>query len=74
MIIKLEEGYVKVFVDGRLKGVYIVMDKVSVGVMVIIMCVVILVEGIMIIENVVCELEIVDIVNFLIMLGVKISG
>lgn len=74
MIIKLEEGYVKVFVDGCLKGVYIVMDKVSVGVMVIIMCVVILVEGIMIIENVVCELEIVDIVNFLIMLGVKISG
>lgn len=50
------------------------MDKVSVGVTVIIMCVVILVEGITIIENVVCELEIVDIVNFLITLGVKISG
>lgn len=50
------------------------MDKVSVGVIVIIMCVVMLVEGMIIIENVVCELEIVDIVNFLVMLGVKIVG
>ncbi len=29
--IKLEEGYVKASVDGRLKGAHIVMDKVSVG-------------------------------------------
>lgn len=70
----MEEGYVKVFVDGRLKGVYIVMDKVSVGVTVIIMCVVILAEGITIIENVARESEIVDIANFLITLGAKISG
>lgn len=50
------------------------MDKVSVGVMVIIMCVVILAEGITIIENVARESEIVDIANFLITLGAKISG
>lgn len=50
------------------------MDKVSVGVIVIIMSVVMFVEGMMIIENVVCELEIVDIVNFLNVLGVKIIG
>jgi hypothetical protein len=29
--IKLEEGYVKASVNGRLKGAHIVMDKVSVG-------------------------------------------
>lgn len=36
--IKLEEGYVKASVDGRLKGAHIVMDKVSVGATVTIMC------------------------------------
>ncbi|WP_313620598.1 UDP-N-acetylglucosamine 1-carboxyvinyltransferase [Pantoea septica] len=35
--IKLEEGYVKASVDGRLKGAHIVMDKVSVGATVTIM-------------------------------------
>lgn len=50
------------------------MDKVSVGVIIIIMCVVMLVEGKMILDNVVCELEIVDIVLFLNKLGVKVFG
>lgn len=50
------------------------MDKVSVGVMIIIMCVVILVEGIIVLDNVVCELEIVDMVMFFNKLGVKIFG
>lgn len=36
--IKLEEGYVKASVEGRLKGAHIVMDKVSVGATVTIMC------------------------------------
>jgi UDP-N-acetylglucosamine 1-carboxyvinyltransferase len=35
--IKLEEGYVKASVNGRLKGAHIVMDKVSVGATVTIM-------------------------------------
>ncbi|SUX68914.1 UDP-N-acetylglucosamine 1-carboxyvinyltransferase [Citrobacter freundii] len=49
--IKLEEGYVKASVDGRLKGAHIVMDKVSVGATVTIMCAATLAEGTTIIEN-----------------------
>ncbi len=43
--IKLEEGYVKASVEGRLKGAHIVMDKVSVGATVTIMCAATLAEG-----------------------------
>lgn len=50
------------------------MDKVSVGVILFVMMVGIFVEGIIIIENVVYELEIVDIVIFLNVMGVKILG
>ena len=71
--IKLEEGYVKASVDGRLKGAHIVMDKVSVGATVI-MCAATLAEGTTIIENAAREPEIVDTANFLITLGAKISG
>ncbi len=49
--IKLEEGYVKASVDGRLKGAHIVMDKVSVGATVTIMCAATLAEGTTIIET-----------------------
>ncbi|MDU7284149.1 MAG: UDP-N-acetylglucosamine 1-carboxyvinyltransferase [Escherichia coli] len=72
--IKLEEGYVKASVDGRLKGAHIVMDKVSVGATVTIMCAATLAEGTTIIENAAREPEIVDTANFLITLGAKISG
>ncbi len=68
--IKLEEGYVKA-VDGRLKGAHIVMDKVSVGATVTIMCAATLAEGTTIIENAAREPEIVDTANFLITLGAK---
>lgn len=71
--IKLEEGYVKASVDGRLKGAHIVMDKVSVGATVTIMCCN-PAEGTTIIENAAREPEIVDTANFLITLGAKISG
>ena len=64
--IKLEEGYVKASVDGRLKGAHIVMDKVSVGATVTIMCAATLAEGTTIIENAAREPEIVDTANFLI--------
>ncbi len=43
--IKLEEGYVKASVNGRLKGAHIVMDKVSVGATVTIMSAATLAEG-----------------------------
>ncbi len=72
--IKLEEGYVKASVDGRLKGAHIVMDKVSVGATVTIMCAATTAEGTTIIENAAREPEIVDTANFLITLGAKISG
>ena len=72
--IKLEEGYVKASVDGRLKGAHIVMDKVSVGATVTIMSAATLAEGTTIIENAAREPEIVDTANFLNALGAKISG
>lgn len=62
--IKLEEGYVKASVNGRLKGAHIVMDKVSVGATVTIMSAATLAEGTTIIENAAREPEIVDTANF----------
>ena len=72
--ITLEEGYVKASVDGRLKGAHIVMDKVSVGATITIMCAATLAEGKTIIENAAREPEIVDTANFLNTLGAKITG
>ncbi len=72
--ITLEEGYVKASVNGRLKGAHIVMDKVSVGATVTIMCAATLAEGKTIIENAAREPEIVDTANFLNTLGAKITG
>ena len=72
--IKLEEGYVKASVEGRLKGAHIVMDKVSVGATVTIMSAATLAEGTTVIENAAREPEIVDTANFLNALGAKITG
>lgn len=72
--IVLEEGYVKASVDGRLKGAHIVMDKVSVGATVTIMCAATLAEGKTVIENAAREPEIVDTAAFLNTLGAKITG
>ena len=72
--ITLEEGYVKAAVNGRLKGAQIVMDKVSVGATVTIMCAATLAEGKTVIENAAREPEIVDTANILNTLGAKISG
>ncbi|MRS14529.1 UDP-N-acetylglucosamine 1-carboxyvinyltransferase [Enterobacteriaceae bacterium RIT691] len=72
--IKLEEGYVKASVNGRLKGAHIVMDKVSVGATVTIMSAATLAEGTTVIENAAREPEIVDTANFLNTLGAKITG
>lgn len=72
--IKLEEGYVKASVNGRLKGAHIVMDKVSVGATVTIMSAATLATGTTIIENAAREPEIVDTAEFLNTLGAQISG
>lgn len=72
--IRLEEGYVKASVQGRLRGPHIVMDKVSVGATVTIMSAATLAEGTTVIENAAREPEIVDTACFLNTLGAKISG
>ncbi|VFP82971.1 UDP-N-acetylglucosamine 1-carboxyvinyltransferase [Candidatus Erwinia haradaeae] len=72
--IKLENGYVKASVNGRLTGKRIIMNKVSVGATVTIMSSATLAIGTTIIENAAREPEIVDTANFLNMLGAKILG
>lgn len=72
--ITLEDGYVKASVEGRLQGAHIVMDKVSVGATITIMCAATLAEGTTIIDNAAREPEIVDTAMFLNTLGAKISG
>ncbi|CAK9883699.1 MAG: UDP-N-acetylglucosamine 1-carboxyvinyltransferase [Candidatus Erwinia impunctatus] len=72
--IRLEEGYVKASVNGRLKGAHIVMDKVSVGATVTIMSAATLATGVTVIENAAREPEIVDTANFLNTLGANIKG
>jgi UDP-N-acetylglucosamine 1-carboxyvinyltransferase len=72
--IVLEDGYVKASVDGRLKGAHIVMDKVSVGATITIMCAATLAQGITIIDNAAREPEIVDTALFLNAIGAKITG
>ncbi|WP_117236108.1 UDP-N-acetylglucosamine 1-carboxyvinyltransferase [Vibrio maerlii] len=72
--ITLEDGYVKAEVDGRLKGAHIVMDKVSVGATITVMCAATLAEGTTVLDNAAREPEIVDTANFLNTLGAKVSG
>jgi UDP-N-acetylglucosamine 1-carboxyvinyltransferase len=72
--IVLEDGYVKASVDGRLKGAHIVMDKVSVGATITIMCAAALAEGKTVLDNAAREPEIEDTAEFLNTLGAKISG
>lgn len=72
--IRLEEGYVKATVEGRLKGAHIVMDKVSVGATVTTLCAATLASGVTVLENVAREPEVVDTANFLNSLGARISG
>jgi UDP-N-acetylglucosamine 1-carboxyvinyltransferase len=72
--IVLEDGYVKASVDGRLQGAHIVMDKVSVGATITVMCAAALAEGTTILDNAAREPEIEDTAAFLNALGAKISG
>ena len=72
--IVLEDGYVKATVDGRLRGAHIVMDKVSVGATITIMCAATLATGTTILDNAAREPEIVDTAEFLNTLGAKIKG
>lgn len=72
--IVLKDGYVKASVNGRLKGAHIVMDKVSVGATITVMCAATLAQGTTIIDNAAREPEIVDTALFLNAIGAKVSG
>ena len=72
--IVLEDGYVKAFVEGRLSGQRIVMEKVSVGATLSIMTAAALAKGTTIIENAAREPEILDVAIFLNKMGANIQG
>lgn len=72
--ITIDEDCITATVNGRLRGTHIVMNKISVGATVTIMSAAALAKGITIIDNAAREPEIVDIANFLKMLGTNISG
>ena len=72
--IVLEDGYVKAFVEGRLSGQRIVMEKGSVGATLSIMTAATLAKGTTIIENAAREPEILDVAIFLNKMGANIQG
>lgn len=72
--IVVEEGYIKARVDGRLKGARILMDMVSVTGTENLLMAAVLADGRTVIENAAREPEVVDLANFLVTLGAKISG
>ena len=72
--IVLEDGSVKAFVEGRLSGQRIVMEKVSVGATLSIMTAATLAKGTTIIENAAREPEILDVAIFLNKMGANIQG
>ena len=72
--IKVEDGFIKARVDGRLKGCHLYMDMVSVTGTANLMMAAVLAEGTTTIENAAKEPEIVDLANFINGMGGKISG
>jgi len=72
--IKLENGYIKAYSDGRLKGAKINFDPVSVGATENVMMAATLADGITTIENAAREPEVVDLANCLKKMGALISG
>jgi len=72
--IKVEDGFIKARVDGRLKGCHLYMDMVSVTGTGNLMMAAALAEGTTTIENAAKEPEIVDLANFINAMGGKITG
>ncbi len=70
----VKDGYVKGKVKGKLKGCEIKLKKVSVGATENIVMAAVLARGKTIIKNAAREPEVVDLINFLIKMGAKISG
>lgn len=72
--ISVEHGYIHAHVNGRLRGATIVFDQVTVTGTENVMMAAALAEGRTVIENAACEPEVVDLANFLNVLGARISG
>ena len=72
--VKVGNGFVEAYVDGKLKGAKIYLDFPSVGATENIMSAAVLAEGTTVIENVAKEPEIVDLANFLNAMGAKVRG
>ncbi len=72
--IKMEEGYVKATVNGRLKGAHIIFDICTVGGTEHIMMTATLAEGQTILENCAREPEIVDLADCLNAMGADVQG
>jgi UDP-N-acetylglucosamine 1-carboxyvinyltransferase len=72
--ISVDGGYINATVDGRLHGAHIFMETVTVGGTENIMMAAALAEGETIIENAAREPEVVDLANFMIAMGAKITG
>jgi UDP-N-acetylglucosamine 1-carboxyvinyltransferase len=72
--VKVGNGFVEAYVDGRLHGAKIYLDFPSVGATENIMSAAVLAKGTTIIENAAKEPEIVDLANFLNAMGARVRG
>ena len=72
--IKVESGYIRASIDGRLQGVKLVMDLVTVTGTENLMMAATLAQGVTTIENAAREPEVVDLANCLNAMGAKVSG
>lgn len=72
--VKVENGYIRAHVNGRLKAANIVMDLVTVTGTENLMMAAALADGTTVLENAAREPEVVDLANCLIAMGAKISG
>lgn len=72
--ISVDGGYIEASVDGRLKGAHVFLDTVTVGGTENILMAATLADGQTTIENAAREPEVVDLANFLVEMGAKITG
>lgn len=72
--IRVEEGYIRGKVNGRLQGAHIIFDTVTVTGTENLMMAAVLAEGRTILENAAREPEVVDLADFLNAMGAKITG
>lgn len=72
--VRIEKGYIHANVQGRLRGVELLLEKVTVTGTENLMMAAVLAEGKTVIRNAACEPEILDLANFLNKMGAKIQG